>query len=52
MYEMLTGQRPYRGQTLTEMSDAILSGTAKPPSRLVASVPPELEADHWARDGA
>ena len=43
MYEMLTGHRPYRGQTLTEMSDAILSGTAKPPSRLVASVPPELE---------
>jgi serine/threonine-protein kinase len=44
MYEMLTGQRPYRGQTLTEMSDAILSGTATPPSRLVASIPPEMEA--------
>jgi eukaryotic-like serine/threonine-protein kinase len=43
MYEMLTGQRPYRGQTLTEMSDAILSGTATPPSRLVASIPPEIE---------
>lgn len=43
MYEMLTGQRPYRGQTLTEMSDAILSGTAVPPSRLVAPVPPEME---------
>ncbi|HEU5348878.1 MAG TPA: serine/threonine-protein kinase [Ktedonobacterales bacterium] len=43
MYEMLTGQRPYRGQSLTEMSDAILSGVATPPSRLVASVPPEIE---------
>jgi eukaryotic-like serine/threonine-protein kinase len=43
MYEMLTGHRPYRGQTLTEMSDAILSGTAVPPSRLAPSVPPEME---------
>lgn len=43
MYEMITGQRPYRGQTLTEMSDAILSGTAVPPSRLAGSVPPEME---------
>lgn len=44
MYEMLTGQRPYRGQTLTEMSDAILTATATPPSRLVPSIPPEMEA--------
>ena len=43
MYEMLTGQRPYRGQTLTEMSDAILMGTAAPPSRLAPSAPPEIE---------
>ncbi|MGE5333744.1 MAG: serine/threonine-protein kinase [Nitrososphaerota archaeon] len=43
MYEMLTGQRPYRGQSLTEMSDAILSGAAVPPSRLAPSVPPEME---------
>jgi len=43
MYELLTGQRPYRGQTLTEMSDAILYATAIPPRQLEASVPQELE---------
>ena len=43
MYEMLTGVRPYHGQTLTEMSDAILSAVAVPPSQLVPSVPRELE---------
>ncbi|HET9980010.1 MAG TPA: serine/threonine-protein kinase [Ktedonobacterales bacterium] len=43
MYEMLTGERPYRGHSLTEMSDAILSGTAIPPSQLVPSAPPEIE---------
>jgi len=44
MYEMLTGQRPYRGQTLPEMSDAILYGTAPAPGKLESSVPPALEA--------
>ena len=43
IYEMLTGQRPYRGQTLTEMSDAILYATAIPPRQLESSVPQELE---------
>ena len=43
MYEMLTGERPYRGHSLTEMSDAILSGTAIPPSQLAPSAPPEIE---------
>ncbi len=43
MYELLTGQRPYRGQTLTEMSEAILSGVAIPPSQIESSVPLELE---------
>lgn len=43
IYEMLTGQRPYRGQTLTEMSDAILYATAVPPRQLEPTVPPELE---------
>jgi serine/threonine protein kinase len=43
MYEMLTGQRPYRGQTLTEMSDAILYATAIPPRQLDPTIPPELE---------
>jgi serine/threonine-protein kinase len=43
MYEMLTGQRPYRGQTLTEMSDAILYGVATPVRQLEPSVPADLE---------
>ncbi len=43
MYEMLTGVRPYRGQTLTDMSRAILAGAATPPSTLEPSVTPELE---------
>ena len=43
MYEMLTSQRPYRGQTLTEMSDAILYATATPIRQLEPSVPAELE---------
>lgn len=44
MYEMLTGQRPYRGRTLSEMSEVILAGKAVPPSQLEPSVPPALEA--------
>ncbi|HEX9057494.1 MAG TPA: serine/threonine-protein kinase [Ktedonobacterales bacterium] len=44
MYEMLTGQRPFRGRTLTEMTDAILSGKAIPPSQLEPGVSPALEA--------
>jgi eukaryotic-like serine/threonine-protein kinase len=44
MYEMLTSQRPYRGRTLTEMSDAILTGKAVPPTQLESSIPRELEA--------
>lgn len=43
MYEMVTGTRPYRGQTLTEMSQAIISGAATPPSQLEPTVTPELE---------
>ncbi len=43
MYEMLTGQRPYRGQSLTEMSDAILYANAIPPHQMEPSTPPDLE---------
>lgn len=53
MYEMLTGQRPYRGQSLTEMSDAILYSTATPIRHFEPSMPPELEriiAKAMARD--
>lgn len=44
MYEMLTGRRPYRGRTLSEMTEAIVSGKAPAPSQLEPSVPPALEA--------
>ncbi|HEY7780435.1 MAG TPA: serine/threonine-protein kinase [Ktedonobacterales bacterium] len=44
MYELLTGQRPYRGRTLTEMSEAILNAQAAPPRQLEASIPVALEA--------
>ncbi len=53
MYEMLTGQRPYRGQSLSEMSDAILYSTAIPVRQLEPSTPPDLEriiARAMARD--
>jgi serine/threonine-protein kinase len=43
IYELLTGQRPFRRQTLTDMSQAILSGDAIPPRELEPSIPPELE---------
>ncbi len=44
MYEMLTGRRPYRGRTLNEMTEAIISGKAPAPSQVESSVPPALEA--------
>jgi serine/threonine-protein kinase len=44
MYEMLTGRRPYRGRTLNEMTEAIVSGKAPAPSQLEPRVPPALEA--------
>jgi eukaryotic-like serine/threonine-protein kinase len=43
LYELVTGVRPYRGQTLTEMSEAIMNGVATPPSHIEPSVPPALE---------
>lgn len=53
LYEMVTGVRPYRGQTLTDMSKAILGATAVPPSQIEPGVTPELEviiARAMARD--
>ncbi|HEV2237687.1 MAG TPA: serine/threonine-protein kinase, partial [Ktedonobacterales bacterium] len=44
MYEMLTGRRPYRGRTLNEMTEAIISGKAPAPSQLEPSVPAALDA--------
>ena len=43
LYEMMTGQRPYRGRSLVEMTQAIISGPLTPPSVLEPAVPKELE---------
>jgi serine/threonine protein kinase len=44
LYEMLTSQRPFRGQSLGELSHAIVSGPLTLPSKLESSVPADLEA--------
>jgi formylglycine-generating enzyme required for sulfatase activity len=44
-YEALTGQRPFRGQTLAALFGSITSGCYMPPSRLASSLPAAL--DEW-----
>jgi serine/threonine-protein kinase len=44
LYEMLTGQRPFLGKNLGELSHAILLGPLTPPSSLESSIPAALEA--------
>ncbi len=44
LYEMMTGERPFRGKTLHEMSRAIAAGNPVPPSLLEPAIPLELEA--------
>ncbi len=43
LYEILTGQPPFRGDSLAAVMDAVISQKPVPPSELVADVPPELE---------
>lgn len=43
LYEMVTGERPFRGKTLQEMSKAIMAGNPVPPSLLEPGVTLELE---------
>lgn len=43
MYEMLTAQKPYEGETIAEIAVKHINAAATPPHELVESVPPELE---------
>ena len=43
MYEMLTGQKPYNGDTLGEIAIKPLNTVPEPPSKLIPEIPPELE---------
>jgi eukaryotic-like serine/threonine-protein kinase len=44
LYEMLTGQRPFLGKNLAELSRAILMGPLEAPSALEPTIPADLEA--------
>jgi len=43
MYEMLTAQKPYEGETIAEIAVKHMSAAAVPPHEIVKDVPPELE---------
>jgi serine/threonine-protein kinase len=42
-YEMVSGQRPFTGHSMPELTQAITSGTLYPPSIHNPEIPPELE---------
>src|SRR5450755_1807834 len=43
LYEMVTGQRPFVGRSLPELTQAIISGPLRPPGVLVPDISQELE---------
>src|SRR5579859_6138758 len=43
LYEMVTGQRPFVGRSLPELTQAIIGGPLKPPGALNAELSPDLE---------
>src|SRR3989441_5188007 len=43
LYEMVTGQRPFVGRSMPELTQAIVSGPLRPPSLLAPDLLPELE---------
>jgi serine/threonine protein kinase len=47
LYEMVTGQRPFTGRSMPELTQAIISGTPKTPRQLNPEIPSELEQIIW-----
>jgi serine/threonine-protein kinase len=43
LYEMVTGQRPFVGRSLPELTQAIISGSLRPPGTYNPEIPSELE---------
>ena len=43
LYEMVTGQRPFTGRSMPELTQAIISGSVRVPSALKEEIAPELE---------
>jgi len=43
LYEMVTGQRPFVGRSLPDLTQAIISGLLKPPTLYNPEISPELE---------
>ena len=43
LYEMVTGQRPFSGRSLQELTQKITAGGAVPPTQFTAELSPELE---------
>lgn len=43
LYEMVTGQRPFTGRTISELTHAIIAGTPRPPHVLNTEISSELE---------
>lgn len=43
LYEMLTGKRPFRGDSLAAICQTVVSHHPAPPGQLVSGIPPELD---------
>jgi len=42
-YELLTGRRPFGGETVAQLAERLVAGDPTPPRQIDASIPPELE---------